>query len=254
MPYPVQTVLEVVNSMLSDMGRDQVNDLGQTPEASRAENIAKDVFYQFISRKLWPNKRELSPLESLSDLSRRTCLRVPNNVSRVEEIKYNVGTLDAPVWRDLEYVEPEVFAERMLMNPSDQPDNYVTTTVDGVKFNVRKDYGPSCWSSFDDEVIVLDSYDSTKEDTVQGSKTAAWVYTEPQWPLTKNDIIPLPPRYFPTYLALAKATATEKIKKEQSQSDLYWGRAGMARLLQEEKVNGTNRTEKRRRYGRRSPY
>ena len=109
MPYPVQTVLEVVNSMLSDMGRDQVNDLGQTPEASRAENIAKDVFYQFISRKLWPNKRELSPLESLSDLSRRTCLRVPNNVSRVEEIKYNVGTLDAPVWRDLEYVEPEGF-------------------------------------------------------------------------------------------------------------------------------------------------
>lgn len=254
MPYPVQTVLEVVNSVLSDMGRDQVNDLGQTPEARRVENIAKDTFYQFISRKLWPNKRELTNLESLSDLSRRTCIRVPDRVSRVEKISYNVGTLAAPIWRDLEYKEPEDFAFRLMNNPADQTDSYTSTVIDGVTLYVRNSDEPTCWTSFDDEVIVLDGYDRTKEDTVQGAKTAAWVYVEPDWPLTKDDKIPLPPRYYPTYLALVKATATEKIKKEQSQSDLYWGRAGMARMLSEEKVNGRNRTEKRKLYGRRRPH
>lgn len=253
MSYPVQTVLELVNSVLSDMGRDQVNDLGQTPEARRVENIARDVYYQFISRKLWPHQRELTELESLSDLSRRTCLRVPSRVSRVEKISYNVGTLAEPEWRELCYLEPEKFSRKLQGNPSDQ-DNYTAITVDDVKLSVRKDSQPFYWSSFDDEVIILDSYDYTVEDTSQGSKTAAWVYVEPSWPLTRDDKVELPARYYPTYLALVKATATEKIKKEQSQSDLYWGRAGMARMLSEERVNGRNRTQKRKRYGRRGPY
>ena len=253
MSYPVQTLLDMVNSILVDMGRGRVNDLGQTPEADRVESIAKDVYYQFISRKLWPNKRQLTELESLSDLSRRTCLKVPNSVSRVEEISYNTGTLAQPTWRSLCYLEPEEFAARLLGNPSDQAE-YTSTEIDSVTMFIRNDGAPSYWTSFDDETIILDSYDRTKEDTVQGSKTAAWVYSEPSWPLTKDDRVDIPARYYPTYLALVKSTATEKIKKEQSQADLYWGRAGMARLLAEEKVNGTNRTEKRKRYGRRGPY
>ena len=250
----VPAIIDTVNSVLSDMGRDQVNDLGQTPDAKRVESILEDTYYQMCSRKMWPSKRRLTQLDSLGDVTRATCLKIPRGCGRVTHIHYNISSLQHPEWRELIYLLPEKMSARLLGNPSDQPDIYDEMRLDEVSYRVGRVSAPTYWSSFDDEIIVTDSYNYLVEDTVQGTKTAAWSTYTPDWPTSKHGKVEIPERFYPTFTALAKATCFEKIKGQPSQSDLYWGKAGYARLLQEERINGKNKSGLRKFYGRRGPY
>lgn len=254
MAKQTKPILDMINDCLLDMGRGFVNDLGQTPEADRVENIYKSVYYQFLQNKLWPNKRQLVNLESLADLTRRTFLRVPEGVTKVDKISYNIGTSTDPIWRELTFYEPEkarrMFMDRVLGDAG----NTTLVDVDGTDLVVYNDNHPTWWTSFDDEYIVLDSYKQSVEDTVQGYKASAWAYVEPVWPQTKNDCVDIPERFVSAYEAKAKAVCYEKIKKEPSGSDVYFANKAINRLQHEERINGREDAIPRKRYGKRRPY
>ena len=247
-------ILDMINDCLLDMGRGFVNDLGQTPEASRVEAIYRSVYYKMHSNKLWPHKRKLEKLESLADLSRRTVLRVPQNVVKVDGLSYNIGTVSEPIWRELTWCEPAKALRQFMARTTTADNNTTTVTVDDILLVALNNAHPTWWTSFDDEYIVLDSYNQEVEDTVQGHKVAAWCYSTPTWPQTKEDCVDIPERYVAAYEAAAKAECFMKIKKEDSPADELDSRRIINRLLHEERVNGRQDAVPRKSYGRKRPH
>jgi len=75
------------------------------------------------------------------------------------------------------------------------------------------------WTSFDDEYIILDSFDSDVESTIQASKTQAHCYKDPSWSGTDGAIPDLPAKVFPYFLAEAKSVCFNTIKQVANQKE-----------------------------------
>lgn len=247
-----ETLLDIINDILLDMNELRVNTLGATPAAERVQNILRDVYFELVSRRLWPANGRHIQLLSASDSDKPTKLLVPDNVSDIEYIRYNVAAPGEPAqYVLLVHKYPEDFLQLTYTRNSTDPATVEVETEDGAKFFVLNNQSPRYWTSFDERSIYVDSYDSTKESTLQGHNTVAFVYKEPEWPTTDTGTLDMPPRYVPMFKALAKAVCFEKIKQIQSPHDEIWGRALYGRLIHEGSRTEQDRPRKAR-YGKRA--
>ena len=80
---------------------------------------------------------------------------------------------------------------------------------------------PQFWTTFDDEYIVFDSYDSATNATLPSSKTLCQVYEEPSFGTAELDtFIPdLPHKAFPYLLSEAKSVAFNSINQNPNQKE-----------------------------------
>jgi hypothetical protein len=213
----VYTLLEIVQDVHNDLNLDLVNTIGDTPDSQRVAQIAKTVYFEFIARRDWPHLRKLGRLSSLVDLDQRTGLLIPQNTKRIEWIKYNVRK-DSDVkdnYQTITFLYPDDFLD--LANTHDTSKTYVeqVETPTGASFSIRNDQAPQYWTSFDDNIVYFNSYDSAVENTVQGNKTQVLLYTSPQWVAEDTAVPNLPVEAFPGYLAEVKSTASLKINEIQ---------------------------------------
>lgn len=244
------SILDIVNNVLLDMGRSEVNALGATPEAKQVLSIMKDVFYQLCTRNLWPHKQKHIQLDSAADTTKPTKLLLPEEVVDLKYIRYNVAEAGEPAeYKLLVHKYPEDFLQLTLGRDSTATN--VDTVVDegGATFFVLNDAAPTYWTSFDDGIIYLDSYLSTEESTVQGNKTLVSVALLPDWPTSEDDPVPVPARHIPMYKSMVKAVAYEKIKQVEAVHDTLWSRAAYARFLHDGSRVGQERPRKPR-YGK----
>lgn len=245
------TLMNLINGVLVDMGRSPVNQLGATSEAARVEAICRDIYEHLLTRNLWPNKHKLTKLESISDTSRPSALRIPPGVIRVEEVRYDVRRGTEPQQlRKIDYMEPARFLSMVSLRDSTQPDIHTSLTEDGVPLLIERNSPPRWWTTFDDSLIYFDAYESSEMATMVGGRSTILAYTKPEWPISGDDELPIPEKYLPMYEALARSACHAKIRQEVSPVDDYWGKATYARFLHEGRIAGSNET-KRPRYGRR---
>ena len=238
----VPTLLDMINACLIDMGRPAVDVVGGSVDAQKVEQVYKQTYLSLISRKLWPYRKELISLESLSDTTRPCMMRIPENVERVEEILYGYEQKKL-----LDYVEPEEFLLRHL---SDGTDKIGMSVGSGGHVYVNTNGAPSYWTTFDDTHVVFNSYDASKESTMNKANCTVVGYVIPSWPTSAEERVDIPSRHFGMYDSLARAACHEKIRKEPSPVDSYWGNSLYGRLLHESRKAGTQKGA-RTRYGRR---
>lgn len=211
------TLLEIVQDVHNDLNLDLVNTIGDTPDSLRVAQIAKTVYFEFINRRDWPHLSVLGRLDSLVDLTQKTGLSLPEAVSRLEWINYNkrktTDTKDK--YEKIDYLSPEEFLHRANNRDSNATNTEYVTTPSGVSFLIRNDIPPQYYTSFDDNIIYFDAFDSSVETTIQGIKTQAKLYKEASW-ITADDAVPfLPTEAFPGYIAEVKSVASIKIKELQ---------------------------------------
>jgi hypothetical protein len=119
-------------------------------------------------------------------------------------------------YSEIEQLDPDDFMNLILQrNPAN---SNITTVLDnlsnsGVKLFIENDKDPQYWTSFDDEWIIFDSYDSSYDDTIQNQKTMASVYIEPSWTQSDTFVPDLPTKAFPLLLSEAKKAAFVKVKQ-----------------------------------------
>ena len=214
----VYTLLEIVQDVHNDLNLDQVNTIGDTPDSLRVAQMAKTTFFEFISRRDdWPNLRELGVLNNSNDLTQKTALVLPDNVSRIEWIRYNTKRETNPrnTYNYVNYLYPDQFMQLVTDLDTTRPFVETSTTPNGAEFYIRNDKFPEYWTSFDDKIIYFDSYDSEVEDTLIGNKTQVLMYRIPSWS-TEDDFVPdLTAEMFPGYLAELKSVASLKINEIQ---------------------------------------
>lgn len=208
------TVLEMVQDIMSDMNSDNVNDINDTPESLRAAQIVQSVYNEIIDNRNWPHLRTITQLENATT-DNKVKMAMPIGFKEVESIRYNKRkvTDTKDIYREITYLMPEDFLD--VLNGRNSAESNVDTIVDYglTKLFIRNDKQPEWWTSFDDEFIVFDSYDTAVDSTLQGSKTQVVAYTDPSFTLANSFTPDLPSEAFSAFLAEAKSVCFARIKQ-----------------------------------------
>jgi hypothetical protein len=168
------TLLQIVQSILSDMDSEGVNSIGDTIEAQQIASVVEDTYYNIIAARDIPEHNKLMSLTAAGNSAKPTHFSYPTNTKHVERIEYNVGTVADKNYQTISYVEPMVFLDRM-----DEDDLRVETFEAGVDIFVNSTKAPTYYTSFDDEYIIMNAYDSTVEAALQNNKIRAFGSTYP---------------------------------------------------------------------------
>jgi len=204
-----KTLLDIVQSILNDMDSEAVNSISDTVEAQQVASVVEDVFYNIIAAREIPEHKQLLQVTSLSSSARPTHFLYPTNTKEIERLFYNIGTSGAN-WSEIYFVEPIDFLNRM----DEQATGVlvVTDVLGGTPLYIRNDRMPSYYTSFDDDHIVMDSYNVSVESTLQQHKTRAYGTVYPTFSQTDDFEPDLDEAMLQYLLAEAKATAFSLFK------------------------------------------
>ena len=202
-----KTLLEIVQSILSDMDSEDVNSISDSVEAMQVASIVRDTYFNIITTREVPEHKELLKLTSLSDTSYPTHMSFPENVRNIEKLWYEDSDGN---YQEIVYQDPMDF----LSMTDHKTDNY-DTVLDkngSTKIRVGNDEDPRYYTSFDDTYVVFNSYDSSVEDTLQSSKVRAYGTMIPGFSLSDTHTPDIDIDYFPYLIAEAKSVAMSLLK------------------------------------------
>lgn len=246
------TLLTMVQKILSSMDSDDVNGVSGSEEALQICDVIEDTYFHILSQKDWPFLKQTCTLDSLSDTTRPTYLRVPDLISQITNLKYDktkTGDANQSI-NTLRYLEPETFVDMTLTRNTGDVEIDSVLTLNNTPFYIYNDRPPIFWTSFDDEHVVMDAYDNTEENTLIGSKAFANCIKTPIFDKNTDTFVPdLPEELFPVLLSESKRAAHLYHKQSDSPVDAKRALQGISRA----RNHGwrTNDGRKKARYGRR---
>ena len=246
------TLLDIVQSVLSSMSSDEVNDINDTIESTQVALIAKEAYLDLMSQSEWPHLFRDGELIGLGDLTRPNYMQLPASVYRIEEIKYEITeTGDADrTFKAIEYQEPSTFIEDLDANKSGDSNVDAITTGNSTVMFIKNDIAPTYWTTFDNDLITFNSYNVAEDTTLQSSKTKCLFYELPTWANTNTAIPDIDERFFPAYLADVKRIAHQELR--QQISPIAEEQATRGRAMLRRQARRTSEVDTRAKYGRSS--
>jgi len=189
------------------MDSEDVNSISDTNEAQQIANVVEDTYYNIIAAREIPEHNKLMALTALSDSTKPTHFEYPTATKHIERVEYNVGTVADKNFSVIPFVDPVVFLDHM------DESGLLVETIDGnLDIFVSASKAPAYYTSFDDEHIIMDSYDSSVESSLQASKTRAMGSTYPTFSQTDNFEPDLDNTLLPLLLAEAKSACFSLFK------------------------------------------
>lgn len=214
------TLLETVQSILMALESDEVTSISDTYEAEQVADILKSTYYDILHRRHWGFLRRAVGLESPGTNETPTILRLADNVTRIEVVRYNAkgccSCTGRDNWRRIDWMDPEDFLDHVLRfdntcdNVEEMPlklGDSTTCVLSDNKIKILNDKPPQYWTSFDDEHIVMDSYCKATEDTLHNTNTIVWGEVIPDFEIDEEFVPDLPMNMLPLWEneALVKA-------------------------------------------------
>jgi len=237
---PKLTLLDMTQKILSSMDSDEVNSISDTTESLQVVDELETTFYEILDqRDKWDHLGGLGVLTASGDSAKPTHMTLPANIDKVEWIKYNkkLAASDADTYVAVVYMSPDDFMALMASRSSTSSDILSVTDDSGVTLLIRNDQNPQYYTTFDDQKLVFDSYLSTVDTTLQGSKTQYYGYTEPTFTRADNAIPNLPAKVFSYYLAEAKSVCFNNIKQAPNAKEEQKSRRQRYQVSREKRIN-----------------
>ena len=212
---PKLTLLEIVTDILNDLDSDEVNSINDTVESLQIAQIVKTTYNNIIDGKHWPHLYELFQFEDLSATAKPNYLKIPATIISIEWIKYNVRKITdtKDKFTDIIYKAPFDFVELVNSRDSSLSTIQVVSDFSGVTLNIQNDKAPQFYTSFDDQYILFDSFDSGVDTTVMASKSSGWGRREATFTISDTFIPDLPTQMFSYLLAESKSAAFSVMKQ-----------------------------------------
>lgn len=214
------TVLEMVQDIATALGSDPITTLGTTAEAVQIQNILVSTYNELLNERDWFFQRRLITLQSVNQpATNPTTMLLPANSKEVYWVKHN--RILTPGQRDnfyeVQYVTPEEFIYRTnIRDERAAPYSQLVDPIHNVTWKVRTDIPPTFWTSFDQQHIIFDSYNSSLADSILSVDTLCYASMDIKLEMQDNFIPGLPPKLFPLLLATAKVYAFQVLKGESN--------------------------------------
>ena len=202
-----KTLLEIVQQILSDMDSDEINSISDTVEAEQVARVVEQVYYNMIATRDIPEHHELLKLTAASDSEYPTHFQYGTNVKEIVEVWYEDSD---GFYRGVDYVEPLEF-----LNKTDTVTENYDTVLDkhgSTKLRIVNNTDPKFYTSFDDNWIIMNSYNSAIEATLQSSKVRAYGTKYPVFSRVDSFIPDIDATVFPYLIAESKSTAMSLLK------------------------------------------
>lgn len=213
------TLLDLVQDILNDLDSDFVNSINDTVESQQVAQIVKSTFFALMHRRNWRSNKQLLALTASGDSALPTHMTLPENLSELSLINYDCRRegQDRKFYKNIKFIYPDEFLRRQNQLNDAASNIDVIQDPTGVELLIRNDVPPTYWTSFDDSVIVFDSYDSLVDDTLQSSKCQAFGYLTPTWVHDDEAIPQIPEEDFTLLLEESKSRAAMKIRQVADQ-------------------------------------
>lgn len=209
------TLLEIVQDILSDLDSDEVNSISDSVESLQVSQIVKTTYFNIIDGKDWPHLYQFFQLEATDDVDQPTHMRLPDNVVDLSYIKYNKketgDTYDK--YTNITYKTPIEFMKILDARHNDASDITAVTDDTGVTLNIINDTAPTYYTSFDNEHVIFDSFDSDIDDTLLAAKTQGYGKVYPTWTASDSFTPDLPTNSFSYLLNESKSVAFAVLKQ-----------------------------------------
>jgi hypothetical protein len=205
----------MVQDILSDMDSDEASSINDSVEALQVAQILKSTYFNIIDGRDWPHLYQMFQLEASGTTAKPTHMRLPDNIINLDWVKYDVKQLGETKDKvtPITYKTPSEFM--YILDNRDSTDTTIMEVIDdsGVHMNIKTNQAPSYYTSFDNEHVVFDAYDSEVDSTLQNSKTQAYGKIYPTWTMSDAFVPDLPTQAFSYLLNEAKSTASLRLKQ-----------------------------------------
>lgn len=212
-----ETLLQIVQEILDSISGDEVNSINDTVESLQIARIVVSTFKYIVSSKDWLHLQEMGQLNGSGDNNKPTHMTLDDGVTKVDSIFYNKRKLadTKDQFQPVKYLFRDDFLRHINQRDSSDTSN-IKSVVDtsGVTLLIRKDQAPNYYTSFDDENIVFDSYDSTVDSTLQGSKTQVLWNKIPSLSMSDTAVADLPEEAFALLKEESKSTAWFEVRQQ----------------------------------------
>jgi len=194
-----KTLLDMTQNILSAMDSDEVNSIGDTVESLQVAEVIRET-YEYITVGIdVPGRSGIIKLDASVDVDLPNYMTVPSNVERIEWIRYNGNTV--------EYKSPLAFMDYVAGRGTGDE----VTIIENMA--IYNDRDPLFYTSFDDDTVVFDAFDSTEGSTLMQSKTLCWGQRSLAFDMEDSFIPLLPLDMFPRLLAESKAACFVNFKQ-----------------------------------------
>ena len=209
------TLLQMVQSIMTSMDSDSVNSISDLIESQSIADTIKDVYFDLIARRDWEHLKTTTPLEAVSNVSQPTKIKIPDDIYRIDVLKYNkkLSADTSAKYEDVTYLPPEEFLDLVLARNSAASNISAYNMDNGTPLYIIEDHMPTYWTSFDNEYIYFDSISLDDEATVQASRSLIYGVKEPAWTASDTFIPDLPAQQFPLLLETARKTCFKRFKQ-----------------------------------------
>lgn len=207
------TLLEMTQKILSSMDSDEIEAITDTVEAQQVVDILDQTYEELLDRRDWEYlKHRTRTLDAVAG-GGKTQLQIPSDVVHVELVRYHNFDTSRP--KDVLYKAPDEFL-RLTQNRDSTESSMESITVDdGVSIVVQNDRVPNFWTSFDEDTIWFDAYDSSNEAALVGSNSTILAEIRPAFDATNGTFVAdMPSRMFTLFFNEAKSLAWLEIKQE----------------------------------------
>lgn len=226
-----KTLLEIVQIILSKLDADEVNSIGDTTESLQVAQEVETTYYDMLSNLEIPQRQKLISFDSVIDPDNKpNYLKVKELVDNFEFLLYNIGTETAPDYKKIIYSEPQDFLLYVTQNSAGSS-TLVVTDLEGAKFPIKTDAHPTYYTTFDDQHLVFDSYNSAVDDTLQESKCIGVAQLIPDFRLEDDYVPELPIKMFPMLIAEASSMCFINHKQAPNSKEEQRSRRQLVRHL-----------------------
>lgn len=241
------TLLEMTQDILSEMSSDEVNSISDNPESMQVATIIKHKYFDIINRVDLPDHQQLIQLQPSLDNTKPVLMYVPDGICDLKWIKYfDDNPLDGNTADDFSHdlntdvtntlTDPGSAPPGYLyisILPNDEFFNYVNafSTADTNVFtytfadisnnfpgnfliNYKNDSQPTYCTVLSNKYVLFDTYDSSIDSTLQGSKTMALGSVIPVFKMKDTFIPDLSEEQFQLLFNEAKALAFLELKQQ----------------------------------------
>jgi hypothetical protein len=236
------SLLKIVQRTLDSMNHDNVNSISDTIESRQIAEEARTVYYELMDREDWAHLVKLIPLQALPGLDYPNYMKIPEDVVRIDEIKYEctTSTDTRRQFRTIKYLEPNEFLDMIYLRDSSVSTTRTVIDFNGTPLFITNNQPPEYWTTFDDEHIIFDAYDAAVSDTLLEAKSLCLAKQIPPWTHDDAFIPDMPDQMFSTFLAEVTAAAFTYWKQGQSIKDEQRAARGISRLRKDaRKISAT---------------
>ena len=212
------TLLDMVQDILSEMDSDEVNSFSDTIEAEQVAQVIKTTYMEMMSNRNWPHLKKLIQLPSSTLTTLPTHQKLGVDVKELTMVKYDVrkGSETKRVYKDIKYLPPEDFLQKTNSRDSDETDSQLIVDPTGVELILKTNKAPEYFTSFDEEVLVFDSYDNTAGSTIVTARFQCQGYVMPTWVAKDHAYPDLPSEAFAALLEEAKSVCFHTLKQSNN--------------------------------------